>query len=70
MIQIDGPKRNVYIKFKSADQLRTVLQDTKGQHDYKHDNGEISKVTIEPAGMGMRTIRNANLPTEVNDGQS
>jgi molybdenum cofactor biosynthesis enzyme MoaA len=67
MIQIDGPKRNLYIKFKSVDKQRQILQDTKGQREYKHENGEISIVTIEPAGMGIRTIRIANLTPEVND---
>jgi hypothetical protein len=67
MIQIDGPKRNVYIKFKNTDKLQQVLQESKGQRDYKHETGEISKVQIAPAGMGMRTIRIANLPPEVSD---
>ena len=34
---------------------------------YKHDNGEISTVRIEFAGMGNRKIRIANLPTEFTD---
>jgi hypothetical protein len=67
MIQIDGPKRNVYIKFKNTDKLQQMLLDSKGQRDCKHDTGEISKVQIAPAGMGMRTIRIANLPPEMND---
>jgi hypothetical protein len=67
MIQIDGPKRHVYIKFKNTERIHQVLTDTEGQAEFKHDNGEISKVTIEPAGMGMRKIRIANLPPEVND---
>jgi RNA recognition motif-containing protein len=67
IIQIDGPNRNVYLKFKRAEKQHQSLQETKGQHEYKHENGEISKVTIEPAGMGIRTIRIQNLPPEVND---
>jgi hypothetical protein len=67
MIQIDGPKRNVYIKFKNTDKLQQVLLDSRGQRDYKHDTGEISKVQIAPAGKGMRTIRIANFPPEVTD---
>jgi hypothetical protein len=62
MIQIDGPKRNVHIKFKNTDKLQQVLQNSKGQEDYNHKTGEISKVQIAPAGLGMRTIRIANLP--------
>ena len=67
MIQIDGPKRHVYIKFKNTDLMQQVLTDTKGQEEFKHGNGELSKVNIEPAGMGMRRIRIANLPPEVNE---
>jgi hypothetical protein len=67
MIQIDGPKRHVYIKFKNTERMQQILTDTEGQMKFKHDNREISKVTIEPAGMGMRRICIANLPPEVND---
>jgi len=34
---------------------------------YRHDNGVISTVRIEIAGMGTRKIRIADLPTEVTD---
>jgi hypothetical protein len=67
MIQIDGPRRHVYIKFKNSDQVGTFLNESEGQREYKHDNGVISKVKIEPAGMGIRMNRIANLPPEVND---
>jgi hypothetical protein len=67
MIQIDGPRRHVYIKFKNAEQVHTVLNESEGQRENRHDNGVISKVKIEPAGMGIKTIRIANLPPEVNE---
>ena len=67
MIQIDGPKRHIYVKFKNTDLMQQVLTDTKGQEEFKHDKGELSKVNIEPAGMGMRRIRIANLPPEVSE---
>jgi hypothetical protein len=67
MIQVDGPKRHVYIKFKNTDKLQQILSDSKAQHDYKHENGELSKVQIEHAGMGIRTIRIANVPPEVSE---
>jgi hypothetical protein len=41
MIQIDGPKRHVYIKFKNTDKLQHILQESDGQYDYRHENGEI-----------------------------
>jgi hypothetical protein len=65
MIQIDGPKRQVYIKFATSEQTHVVLQNTAGQLDYRHDNGEISIAHIELAGMDTRRFRIANLPPEV-----
>jgi hypothetical protein len=67
MIQIDGPKRHVYIKFQSTDKLQQIISKTNGQQEYKHESGEISKVQIEHAGMGIRTLRIANLPPEVSN---
>ena len=54
MIQVDGPRRCVYIKFTNEDWLKEVLQDTNGLCEYKHDNGEISQVRVEVAGMGTK----------------
>jgi hypothetical protein len=47
--------------------LQQILNDNKAQHVFKHETGEISKVQIEYAGMGIRTIRIANLPPEVSE---
>jgi hypothetical protein len=47
--------------------MYNVFQGTKGQIEFRHDNGEISQVKIELAGMGTRRIRIANLPREVPD---
>jgi len=44
-----------------------VLTPTTGQSEYKHDNGEISQVKIEVAGMGTRRVRLAGLPPETPD---
>jgi hypothetical protein len=66
MLQIDGPRRCVYIKF--ADCERTVLRSTNGQTEFRHDNGELSMVQIELAGMGTRRIRIVNLSLEIPDG--
>ena len=38
---------------------------TKGEADYMHDTGEITKVTITPAGLGKRQVRIANFPPEM-----
>jgi hypothetical protein len=67
MIQIDGPRRQVYIKFISAERLQSKLQDIQEQQEYKHENGEISIVTVELAGMRVRRIRVESGPPEVQD---
>jgi hypothetical protein len=67
IIQIDGPRRHVFINFTKTERMQQVLQETNGQTEFRHDNGEVSKVNIEPAGIGVRRIRIANLPPEVND---
>jgi len=65
MIQVDGPRRRVYIKFTSEDRVKEVLQDSNGLLEYRHDNGELSQVCIELVGMGTKKIRIAGLPPEV-----
>jgi len=67
MIQIDGPRRRVYIKLNNEVRLQAVLHTTQGQLDYIHENGELSIVYIERAGMGVRHVRVANLPPELQD---
>jgi hypothetical protein len=51
MVQIDGSKRYVYIKFRVSERLRDVLQSTGRKAEYKHTNGKISCVRISMAGM-------------------
>jgi hypothetical protein len=67
MIQVDGPRRRVYIKFVTSDKMQTVLTSTKGELEYRHENGEVSVVRVDIAGMGLRRVRVANLPPEVSD---
>jgi hypothetical protein len=67
MIQIDGPLRQVYIKFAELQGLHEVLHSTDRQSEYKHENGQMSHVKIEMAGMGTKRVRLANLPPETAD---
>jgi hypothetical protein len=67
MIQIDGPHRPVYVKFTSGERLQTIFRNIQGRQEYKHETGEISEVQIELAGLGIRRVRIANLPPEVED---
>ena len=66
-IQIDGFKRSVYIKFSNEDSMYDLLWATDGLMDSKHDNGEISKVANEIAGMEHIKVRIANLPPETKE---
>ena len=67
MIQIDGRRRRVFIKFTNGIRMHRLLQDTAGTQEFKHDTGELSQVNISIAGMGFRKVRIANLPPEVPD---
>jgi len=44
-----------------------ILQNIQGHQEYKHDNGEISIVKVELAGMDVRRVRVVNLPPEVKE---
>jgi hypothetical protein len=61
MIQIDGPRRRVYIKFHAEEWVVSILQATDRGVKFRHENGELSTVHIELAGMGYRRIRLAKL---------
>jgi hypothetical protein len=64
-IKIDGPRRRVFIKFVTNEKTQTVLRSTKGRLEYRHEDGEVPKVRIDVARMGMRRVRIAKLPSEV-----
>jgi hypothetical protein len=67
MVQVDGPRRQVYIKFKECRRIQETFLSTNGQGEFCHSNGVISKVGIEEAGLGIRRVRIANLPPELSD---
>ena len=46
MVKTDGPKRQVYIKFRDNERMQEVLQSIGSQVEYRHTNGEISVVRI------------------------
>jgi hypothetical protein len=64
-IQIDGPRRQVYIKTTHATVVEKLLLRTKGESIYVYDSGERYKVIINQAGLGRRNVRVANLPPEM-----
>ena len=67
MVQIDGLRRQVYIKLTTSEQVMAIVQTTNGSVDYKYPSGELFRVTIDVAGLGTKWIRIANLPPEVPD---
>ena len=64
-LQVDGPRRQVFIKVNKPTLIDEILNITQGESSYQHDTGEISKVTISQAGLGKRIVRVANLPPEL-----
>ena len=47
--------------------MQAILTATQGQEDFRHENGEISKVRIEAVGLRIRRVSVASLPPEVED---
>ena len=66
-IQIDGIKRQVYVKLTEKEYMMSIINDTRGHGEYKHHTGEIFPVEIAVAGMGHKKIQVANLPPEILD---
>jgi hypothetical protein len=62
IIQIDGTRRQVFIKFTDLHFVQDIQNATNGETVYKHSTGEIYPVRLMFAGMGTRRIRLANLP--------
>ena len=67
MIQIDGIRRQVFIKLINNDCVQSLLMDTSGEAKYMHQSGELSTVGFAVAGLGKKRVRVANLPPEVPD---
>jgi hypothetical protein len=65
MIQIDGTKRQIYIKVRTQEVIDNIITRTKGALTYAHKEGILSTVKIGIAGLGGRRIRIANLPPEM-----
>ena len=47
--------------------MQDILTSKNEQEEFRHTNGEISKMRIEAVGMGTRWVGIANLPTEMPD---
>ena len=66
MVQLDGSRRLVFIKFNN-ERMQEVIRTTQRQLEFHHENGELSLVQVDIAGLGLRRVRIANLPPEVPD---
>jgi hypothetical protein len=62
MIQIDGTRRQVFIKFIAPTFIDEILNETSRTSECKHTTGEISTVRLEAAGMWTLSIRLVYLP--------
>jgi len=67
VIQIDGTRRHVFLKFVDDVQIPNILQCPNGSAEYRHVTEEISIVGLDVAGMEMRCIGVANLSPEVTE---
>ena len=65
LIQIDGLRRQVFIKFTDPSYVHYILHVTHGTTVYKHTSGKISTVRLEIAGLGTHRIRLTSLHPEV-----
>jgi hypothetical protein len=64
-IQIDGTRRQVFIKLSGPTFVHEILHTMNGTTEYIRTTGEIFPVRLEIAGMGTRLIRLASLPPEL-----
>ena len=67
MIQVDGLRKQVFIKLVNNDCVQTLLRDPSGEAKYKHHSEELSTVGIAVPGLGTKRVQVANLPSEVPD---
>jgi hypothetical protein len=66
-VQVDGPWKRAYVKFLTEEHMRSIVQESGGRKEYKHETGEISIVNIEVVGLGTRKVRIATLAPEIRD---
>jgi hypothetical protein len=67
-LQIDGTQCKVFIKFINYDKMTTMYNRIDGPLEYKHEDGTLSLVQVEMAGIGHKKVRVANLPPEAPNG--
>jgi hypothetical protein len=46
LVQLDGVKRQVYVKFLEYQRMHDILTSTNGERSIRHGNGEITKQVL------------------------
>jgi hypothetical protein len=61
MVQVDGAKRQVFVKLREFNKMQEILTSTRDSGEVRHMTGEISTVTIEAGGLDTKRMRLANM---------
>ncbi|KAJ4442573.1 hypothetical protein ANN_04160 [Periplaneta americana] len=67
MIQLNGVTRQVFIKCTSTNIVEEILERTKGELSFTFSNGQRTKVKIEKAVSGIKSVKIYNLPPELSN---
>ncbi|KAJ4440782.1 hypothetical protein ANN_10628 [Periplaneta americana] len=67
MIQLNAVTRQVFIKCTSTNIAEEILERTKGELSFTFSNGQRTKVKIEKAGPGIKSVKIYNLPPELSN---
>ncbi|KAJ4437791.1 hypothetical protein ANN_13729 [Periplaneta americana] len=67
MIQLNGVTRQVFIKCTSTNIVEEILERTKGELSFTFSNGQRTKVKIQKAGPGIKSVKIYNLPPELSN---
>jgi hypothetical protein len=65
IVQDDGPRRQVFIKFNEGETAAELLQKTGTAVSYEHINGICSNVNLHRSEFGLRKIRTFSFPPEM-----
>jgi hypothetical protein len=67
MVQVDGARRQVFVKLREFNKMQDILTSSRGSGEVRHMSGEISTVRTEAAELGTKRVRLANLSPDVPD---
>ncbi|KAJ4438142.1 hypothetical protein ANN_14081 [Periplaneta americana] len=67
MIELNGVARQIFIKCISTDIVEEILERTKDELSFTFSNGQRTKVKIEKAEPGIKSVKIYNLPPELSN---